>query len=44
MLALTDSMFEALVANGDGDLDHSAVIREIWRANPAVRADLSAPA
>lgn len=44
MLSLTDSMFEALVANGDGELDHSAVIREIWRANPAVGADLSAPA
>ncbi len=34
MLSLTDRVFASLVANGDGELDHSAVIREIWRAHP----------
>ena len=28
-----DSMFQAMVANGDGDLDHSGLIRELRRQN-----------
>ncbi|GGY00796.1 3-hydroxyisobutyrate dehydrogenase [Litchfieldella qijiaojingensis] len=30
---LVDGLFESLVANGDGDLDHSALIRELRRRN-----------
>ncbi len=36
MLALTDRMFADLVAHGDGELDHSAIIREVRRANSAL--------
>lgn len=32
--ALTTSLFEDVVDHGDGDLDHSAVYREIERRNP----------
>ena len=31
--SLVDSLFEDLVAHGDGDLDHSALIRELRRRN-----------
>jgi len=30
---LVDSLFQAMVANGDGDLDHSGLIRELRRQN-----------
>jgi len=33
MLTLADSLFEGLVEHGDGELDHSAVIRELERRN-----------
>jgi 3-hydroxyisobutyrate dehydrogenase-like beta-hydroxyacid dehydrogenase len=33
MLTLVDRLFEGMVSHGDGDLDHSAIIREIWRMN-----------
>lgn len=33
ILALTDSLFNDLVEHGDGELDHSAVIRELQRRN-----------
>ncbi|ACA15127.1 6-phosphogluconate dehydrogenase NAD-binding [Methylobacterium sp. 4-46] len=33
VLSLVDRLFAGLVAHGDGDLDHSAVIREIRRRN-----------
>jgi 3-hydroxyisobutyrate dehydrogenase-like beta-hydroxyacid dehydrogenase len=37
MLTAAESLFAAMVANGDGDLDHSAVIQEIERRGPAQR-------
>ena len=30
---LVDSLFEDMIAHGDGDLDHSALIRELRRRN-----------
>ncbi|MFD0933921.1 NAD(P)-dependent oxidoreductase, partial [Methylobacterium trifolii] len=33
VLRQVDAMFSDMVANGDGDLDHSAVIREVRRRN-----------
>jgi 2-hydroxy-3-oxopropionate reductase len=33
MLELADRLFTDLVANGDGELDHSAIIRELRRRN-----------
>lgn len=30
---LVDSLFESMIAHGDGDLDHSALIRELRRRN-----------
>ena len=33
VLAVVDRLFGDMVAHGDGDLDHSAVIREIGRRN-----------
>lgn len=33
VLSLVDRMFSDMVAHGDGDLDHSAVIRELHRSN-----------
>ncbi|WP_426413419.1 NAD(P)-dependent oxidoreductase [Bradyrhizobium ganzhouense] len=33
VLRLVDALFSDMVANGDGDLDHSAIIREIGRRN-----------
>ena len=33
VLALVDQLFADMVAHGDGELDHSAVIREIYRRN-----------
>ncbi|WP_171070404.1 NAD(P)-dependent oxidoreductase [Methylobacterium terricola] len=33
VLSLVDRMFSDMVAHGDGDLDHSAVIRELYRSN-----------
>ncbi|MES2977392.1 MAG: NAD(P)-dependent oxidoreductase [Pseudomonadota bacterium] len=38
MLALTDSLFQSLVAHGHGELDHSALILELRRRNPAKSA------
>lgn len=35
MLALTDSLFRDLVDHGNGELDHSALILELRRRNPA---------
>lgn len=35
MLKLTDSLFRALVDHGHGELDHSALILELRRRNPA---------
>jgi 3-hydroxyisobutyrate dehydrogenase-like beta-hydroxyacid dehydrogenase len=29
-----DRLFQAMVDNGDGDLDHSGIIRELQRMNP----------
>ncbi len=33
VLSLVDQMFSDMVAHGDGDLDHSAVLRELYRRN-----------
>jgi 3-hydroxyisobutyrate dehydrogenase-like beta-hydroxyacid dehydrogenase len=33
MLTLVDRLFADMVSHGDGELDHSAIIREIWRVN-----------
>ena len=33
VLQVADGLFGGMVAHGDGDLDHSAVIREIGRRN-----------
>ena len=33
VLQVVDRLFGGLVAHGDGDLDHSAIIREIGRRN-----------
>ncbi|MFE1599438.1 NAD(P)-dependent oxidoreductase [Methylobacterium sp. ID0610] len=33
LLSLVDRLFADLVEHGDGDLDHSAIIRELWRRN-----------
>jgi 2-hydroxy-3-oxopropionate reductase len=33
VLNLVDSLFEDMIAHGDGDLDHSALIRELRRRN-----------
>ncbi|MGX7705192.1 NAD(P)-dependent oxidoreductase [Methylobacterium sp. Gmos1] len=33
VLSLVDRMFSDMVAHGDGDLDHSAVLRELYRRN-----------
>ncbi len=33
VLAVVDRLFGDMVAHGDGDLDHSAIIREIGRRN-----------
>ena len=33
VLRVVDGLFGGMVAHGDGDLDHSAVIREIGRRN-----------
>ncbi|HTZ73004.1 MAG TPA: NAD(P)-dependent oxidoreductase [Candidatus Aquilonibacter sp.] len=33
VIGLVDSLFQDLVAHGDGDLDHSALIRELRRRN-----------
>ncbi len=33
VLAVMDRLFGDMVAHGDGDLDHSAIIREIGRRN-----------
>ena len=33
VLAVVDGLFGDMAAHGDGDLDHSAVIREIGRRN-----------
>ncbi|WP_407192787.1 NAD(P)-dependent oxidoreductase [Bradyrhizobium sp. STM 3566] len=33
MLTLVDKLFADMVSHGDGELDHSAIIREIWRTN-----------
>ncbi len=33
VLAVVDRLFGGMVAHGDGDLDHSAIIREIGRRN-----------
>jgi 3-hydroxyisobutyrate dehydrogenase-like beta-hydroxyacid dehydrogenase len=33
VLQVVDRLFGGMVAHGDGDLDHSAVIREIGRRN-----------
>ncbi|WP_298957111.1 NAD(P)-dependent oxidoreductase [uncultured Methylobacterium sp.] len=38
VLSLVDELFGQMCAHGDGDLDHSAVIREIERRNGAVAA------
>jgi 3-hydroxyisobutyrate dehydrogenase-like beta-hydroxyacid dehydrogenase len=32
-LQVVDRLFGGMVAHGDGDLDHSAIIREIGRRN-----------
>ena len=34
MLTAADALFDAMVAHGDGALDHSAVILEIARRGP----------
>jgi 3-hydroxyisobutyrate dehydrogenase-like beta-hydroxyacid dehydrogenase len=31
--SLVDSLFEAMIAHGDGELDHSGLIRELLRRN-----------
>ena len=33
VLQVVDGLFGDMVAHGDGDLDHSAIIREIGRRN-----------
>ena len=33
VLAVVDRLFGDMVAHGDGDLDHSAIVREIGRLN-----------
>lgn len=33
VVSLVDSLFEDMIAHGDGDLDHSALIRELRRRN-----------
>ena len=33
VLQVVDRLFGGLVAHGDGDLDHSAIMREIGRRN-----------
>ena len=33
VLQVVDRLFGGMVAHGDGDLDHSAIIREIGRRN-----------
>ncbi|WP_407529136.1 NAD(P)-dependent oxidoreductase [Methylobacterium oryzisoli] len=33
VLSLVDRLFADLIDSGDGDLDHSAIIRELWRRN-----------
>ena len=33
VLQVVDGLFGDMVAHGDGDLDHSAVVREIGRRN-----------
>jgi 3-hydroxyisobutyrate dehydrogenase-like beta-hydroxyacid dehydrogenase len=33
VISLVDSLFQDMIANGDGDLDHSALIRELRRRN-----------
>ena len=33
VLAVVDRLFGGMVAHGDGDLDHGAIIREIGRRN-----------
>ena len=35
MLKLTDSLFAAMVEKGEGDLDHSGIIREVARVSGA---------
>ncbi|MFG1400249.1 MULTISPECIES: NAD(P)-dependent oxidoreductase [Roseixanthobacter] len=33
VLSLVDRLFGDMVSHGDGDLDHSGIIREVWRRN-----------
>ncbi|ACL61643.1 NAD(P)-dependent oxidoreductase [Methylobacterium nodulans] len=33
VLSLVDRLFSDLIESGDGELDHSAIIRELWRRN-----------